>query len=96
MCPHGGTITATTGNSRAQADGAFILRSSDTFSIASCPFSNGGSASPCSQIVWSTQSLKNKVSDYVLTEDSDGMCMGPSGAQGNVVVSQTQRKGAGD
>lgn len=96
MCPHGGTIIATTTNTRAQASGAYVVRSSDTFTVAGCPFSNGATASPCSQVVWATQSLKNAVGDHVLVQDSQGMCMGPSGTQGTALVDQTQTEGSGD
>ena len=38
MCPHGGTVTAIPGNTRVQAAGAPVLRTSDTFIIVGCPF----------------------------------------------------------
>ena len=38
MCPHGGMVTAISANTRVRAAGGFILRSSDTFIIAGCPF----------------------------------------------------------
>lgn len=95
MCPHGGTVSASTSNTKAQADGAYILRSSDTFSISGCSFTTGSNPSPCAQVVWQTQSLKSSVSDRVLTKDSVGMCIGPSGTQGTVQIAHTQIKGGG-
>src|SRR2546425_872652 len=43
MCPHGGTVQAITSNTRVKAAGDFLLRSSDTFTIAACPFVLGTS-----------------------------------------------------
>lgn len=94
-CPHGGTVTATTANTRAKADGAYILLASDMFSIAGCTFSPGY-ASPCAQVVWSTPASKNLVGSPVLTKDSVGMCIGPSGTQGKVMIVQNQLKAAGE
>lgn len=95
-CPHGGTVTATTTNTRAKADGAYILCVSDTFSIAGCPFSTGSGPSPCAQVVWSTPASKNIVGSPVLTKDSVGMCIGPSGTQGKVMIVQNQLTAAGE
>ena len=41
MCPHGGTVIATPGATRAKAD-AIVLRATDTFIIAGCPFNISG------------------------------------------------------
>jgi hypothetical protein len=95
-CPHGGVVTASTGNVRVQAAAAYVLRSSDTFSIAGCAFATAAGPSPCSQVVWITQSMKNRVGDHALTQDSEGTCIGPSGIQGTVLIQATQTEGAGD
>jgi hypothetical protein len=95
MCPHGATIQASTSNTRVKADGAYVLRSSDTFSIAGCPFMTGPTPSPCTQVEWVTEALNNSVGDKVLTDDSVGMCIGSSGPQGTVLVQQTQSKAQG-
>jgi len=47
MCPHGGTITATTTNAKTRAAGDFVLRASDTFIIAGCPVNVAGAPHPC-------------------------------------------------
>ena len=46
MCPHGGQVQPISSNTRAQAGGAFLLRASDTFMIAGCPFNIGVSPHP--------------------------------------------------
>ena len=55
MCPHGGTIQITTGNTHAKAAGAFLVRASDTFQIGGCPFVlPGGVPHPCVLVQWVT------------------------------------------
>ncbi|MGO8855506.1 MAG: hypothetical protein ACLQO1_07320 [Steroidobacteraceae bacterium] len=91
MCPHGGTVTATPGSVRAQA-GAPILRGSDTFLIAGCPFMIGPAPSPCMTVQWvETASRVQHAEDFVLTEASLGLCLAATQApQGAVLVVMTQ------
>ena len=51
----------------AKAGGDFILRSSDTFTIAGCPFTIGTSPHPCVQVKWVVSDQRSKaVSDFTL------------------------------
>ena len=47
MCPHGGTVSVVSANTRMQAGGGFVLRSSDTFIIAGCALSALPTPQPC-------------------------------------------------
>jgi len=47
MCPHGGMVNAISVNTRVQAAGGPVLRSSDTFIIAGCPFILVAVPHPC-------------------------------------------------
>jgi hypothetical protein len=94
MCPHGGTITASPGATKATAD-AVVLRASDSFSIAGCGFNVSGAAQPCTAVQWiSTAQKVQHGGDFVLTEASVGLCLGPA-PQGTVLVAATQSKVSG-
>lgn len=98
MCPHGGTVTAITTNTRAKAGGDFILRSSDTFVIAGCPFVIGVLAHPCVQVQWVQPDTRSQVmSDFTLSEASVGLCVAPDQAvQGTVLINFTQPQVSGE
>jgi hypothetical protein len=98
QCPHGGLVSAVTTNTVAQAGGAFILRSTDTFLIAGCAFTlPPGVPHPCMTVQWLTPALMSTVmGDNVLTESSVGLCLAPDQApQGPVLISFTQPMVAG-
>jgi len=97
MCPHGGTVTAITTNTKAKAGGDFILRSSDTFIIAGCPFTIGPNPHPCVQVQWVQPDTRSQVmSDFTLSEASVGLCVAPDQAvQGTVLENSTQPKVSG-
>jgi hypothetical protein len=97
MCPHGGTVSATTSNSKAKAAGGFILRPSDTFTIAGCVLNVAGAPHPCVQVQWVQATLQNKAAgDAALAEDSVGLCVaGDQAVQGTVLVVFTQAQVSG-
>ena len=96
-CPHGGTVTASTSNSRVRADGMFILRSTDTFTIAGCPFMIGTVKHPCVSVRWDVHCERHTSQrDPSLTRDSVGLCLAADQAlQGTLQVSSTQNKATG-
>lgn len=97
MCPHGGTVTAITSNTKAKAAGDFILRASDTFTIAGCSFMIGNTPHPCVQVQWVQPDMQSKVtSDSTLSEESVGLCVAADqAAQGTVLINFTQQKVSG-
>jgi hypothetical protein len=97
MCPHGGTVNAITSNTRVNAGGSPLVRSSDTFVIAGCAFSTPAGPHPCVQVQWMTTDLRSQVlSDSTLSEASVGMCLAADQApQGTVIVSNTQEQVTG-
>jgi hypothetical protein len=93
QCPHGGTVSATSSNTRTKAGGDYVLRGSDTFSIAGCPFAlPNGTPHPCMTVQWIVTAMRNSVvQDKVLTADSVGLCKaGDQVPQGSVLISSTQ------
>lgn len=91
MCPHGGTITAIPGQSRATAQ-APIVRGSDTFLIAGCPFNISGVPNPCVSVQWASTATRVQAGgDFVLNEASVGICLAATQApQGVALILQTQ------
>ena len=96
MCPHGGTVAATPGSTRATA-GALVLRGSDSFVIAGCIFAPGGAAHPCVSVNWMVTATRVKhAGDFVLNEASVGLCVaGDQAPQGTVLIMATQAKASG-
>src|SRR5271157_2717445 len=76
MCPHGGTVSIVTSNSKVQGGGDFLVLSSDTFLIAGCPFTLGPAPHPCMQVQWVVPAARSQVqSNSTLTEESVGLCV---------------------
>ncbi len=93
MCPHGGTVSAVTSNAQVKAGGDFVLRQSDTFLVAGCPFTiPPGVPHPCVMVQWVQAALQTQaVSDFVLTEESVGLCVAvDQTVQGAVLINYTQ------
>ena len=99
QCPHGGSVSITTTNTKAKADGGFIVRSSDTFTISGCPFTLPAPVGPhpCVRIQWLTTAMKVKADNNpALTRDSSGLCLAADSVpQGSVMVVNTQTKASG-
>jgi hypothetical protein len=96
MCPHGGTVSAISSNTRTKAGGDFVLRSSDTFLIAGCSFTPS-SYHPCVQVQWVQPDTRSQVmSDFTLSEESVGLCVAADLAvQGTVLIVFTQPQVSG-
>jgi hypothetical protein len=74
-----------------------ILRGSDTFLIAGCPFSIGPDYSPCLTVQWVETATRVKAGgDYALNVASVGLCLAATQApQGSVLILQTQPRSSG-
>ena len=97
QCPHGGTVTGATRNTRVKARSQFVLRSTDTYTVAGCPFTIGPTPHPCVRVQWDVHAERHKShGDPSLTEDSVGYCLaGDGGMQGSVVISSSQVRAGG-
>jgi len=98
MCPHGGTVSAVTTNTRVNAGGAPLVGASDTFMIAGCPFTlPGGVPSPCMTVQWVSPDTRSQVvSEATLSEASVGLCLAATQApQGTVLINSTQAQVTG-
>jgi hypothetical protein len=97
MCPHGGTVSAVSSNTRVQAAGGPVLRSSDTFIIAGCAFVLGTAPHPCVSVNWVQPDARSQVmGDFTLSQQSVGMCVaGDQAVQGTVLITSTQAQVSG-
>jgi hypothetical protein len=96
-CPHGGTVTCSTTNSRVRADGQFVLRWTDQFTVGGCSFTLGTTPHPCVRVQWDVKAMHHESQgDLSLTEESVGLCLAADGGtQGIVEISSTQGRASG-
>ena len=97
ICPHGGMVTAISQNTQVRAGGDFVLRASDQFMVAGCPFMAGTVYHPCTQIQWQQPSSQTKATqDFTVTDASIGLCVAADQApQGLPQVVATQPQSGG-
>jgi hypothetical protein len=95
QCPHGGTVSIVSANTRAQATAPLAL-ATDTFTIAGCPFQipvgTGTVPHPCVSVQWTkTNTLTTVNGTPTLSQDSVGLCLAADQApQGPVSVVQAE------
>jgi len=96
MCPHGGTVIASPGQTQTVGD-APVLRASDTFTIAGCTFQIAGAPNPCVSVQWVQAATRVQAGgDFVLNEASVGLCLAATQApQGTALIVATQPLVAG-
>jgi hypothetical protein len=87
---------AVSSNTRVRA-GDFVLRQSDTFTIAGCTFNVGVSPHPCVQVQWVSADTRSQAAgDFTLSEQSVGLCVAADHAvQGAVLINTTQERVTG-
>jgi len=97
MCPHGGTVSVITSNTRVNAGGGPAVLASDTYLIAGCPFVIGIVPHPCMLVQWVQPNARSQVSgDFTLSETSVGLCQAADQAvQGAVLIVFTQPQVSG-
>ncbi len=97
MCPHGGTVQAVSSNSRVSAAGSMLVRSSDTFVVAGCPFVIGVIASSVHSSAMDRAGRTQRGGrQSTLTESSVGLCVAADQAvQGAVLIVATQPRATG-
>lgn len=97
QCPHGGMTSVINTNTRVKVGGNYALLSTDTYTIAGCPFMISNSPHPCVTIQWTAPAQRVKVSgNPVLLQTSVGLCKAADQLlQGTALISgvQTRVKG---
>ena len=100
QCPHGGTVSITSSNSKVTS-GTPLALATDTFTIAGCPFQIpvgvGTVPHPCVRVQWTKVDTKTLVGGVpTVSQDSVGICLAADQApQGPVSVVSTQTKASG-
>jgi hypothetical protein len=101
MCPHGASVTLTTSNSVAMAEGSPMLLVTDIHTVSGCPFQVPAGPTtkpqPCVTVQWMVGANETKVNGTpVLLQTSVGLCYSaeqiPQGPP-NVVNVQQQAMG---
>jgi len=98
QCPHGGTVSVLSSNTRASVAGAPLALATDVFTIAGCPFQIPvGPAmvpSPCVRVQWIVTDMRSTVNGVpTLSASSVGLCLAPTQVpQGPVIVMAGQTK----
>jgi hypothetical protein len=100
QCPHGGSVSIVSANSRVKADGAFAALSTDTFTISGCPFQIPATPpipSPCMTVQWIVTNMRTKTNGTPnLNKSSAGLCLSAAQVpQGPVTIVNTQSKASG-
>ena len=96
MCPHGGTVSIISANSKVTAGGAPLALATDTYTIAGCPFQIvvgvATVPSPCVLVQWLVVDLRNTVNGTpTVSASSSGLCLAATQVpQGPVSIGMTQ------
>jgi hypothetical protein len=98
MCPHGGSISVVTSNTRVLVSGQPVATLADNYPIAGCPFQIpfgvGTKPQPCVRVQWVAPAARVKVMGQpVILQASTGVCQSaeqiPQGPP-SVTVAQTR------
>lgn len=100
QCPHGGSVSIVSTNTRVSAAAPLAL-ATDTFTISGCsfqiPVGTGTVPHPCVTVQWSLSNLKCEVNNQAtLSKSSVGLCLAADQApQGPVSIVNTQNEAEG-
>lgn len=98
LCPHGGTVTIQTSNTRVKAGGAFVTTVNDLFTVAGCAFTvPGPKPQPCIKIQWLVPASRVRINGSpALLSTSTALCLSaeqiPQGPP-TVAITQMRVKG---
>ena len=100
MCPHGGSVSIVSSNTKVMATGA-LSTVSDTFTIAGCPFQipvgPAMKPQPCIKVQWVVTALRVTVNKQpAVLQSSTGLCLSAEQIpQGPPTVVLTQLRASG-
>jgi hypothetical protein len=93
QCPHGGTATTISSNTRVKVSGMPVATISDTTMVAGCAFTVPVKGpQPCVKVQWLVPATRVKVmNNLVLLQQSNGLCQSAEQVpQGPPLVISTQ------
>lgn len=96
-CPHGGSVSIVSSNTKATVSGSAIALSTDTFTISGCSFQIPATPpipSPCVLVQWVVPDVQTSVnSTPTLSQGSTGLCLAATQVpQGPVSITAGQSK----
>jgi len=96
QCPHAGSVSIVSSNTRVMLGGQPAATIEDNFPIAGCPFTVGPKPQPCIKVQWIVPALRVLVNKKaVILQNSTGLCLSAEQApQGppNVLATQLRVK----
>ncbi len=96
-CPHGGSVSIVSSNTKASISGSYVALATDTFTISGCPFQlpmTPPVPSPCVLVQWVMPDMKTTVNATpTLSQNSSGLCLAATQVpQGPVTITAGQSK----
>jgi len=96
-CPHGGTVSIVSSNTKVTVNGSPAALQSDTFTISGCSYQIPATPpipSPCVTVQWVMSDMQTTVnSTATLSQGSSGLCLAATQApQGSVSITAGQSK----
>ena len=94
MCPHGGTVSTISANTRVLVNGLQAAVKTDAFPVAACAFNVSGSPHPCVEVKWTVPATRVTVMGQpLILESSMGLGVAADQArQGPVSVLVVQKR----
>ena len=75
ICPHAGTVTTISTNTRVLVSGQPVATMTDSYVVAGCPFQVGTKPQPCVTVQWLVPAARVTVNGQpVITQTSTGLC----------------------
>jgi hypothetical protein len=96
-CPHGGSVSIVSSNTKASINGSSVALATDTFTISGCSFQIPATPpipSPCMTVQWVMPDTKTTVNGTpTLSQNSSGLCLAATQVpQGPVSITAGQSK----
>ena len=97
ICPHGGSVSVVSTNSRVLVSGQPVATFNDTYLVAGCAFVVGTKPQPCVKIQWLVPATRVLVGQQpVILQTSSGLCQSAEQIpQGAPIVITTQVRAQG-
>ena len=96
-CPHGGSVSIVSSNTKASINGSYVALATDTFTISGCSFQIPATPpipSPCMTVQWVMPDTATSVNGTpTLSQSSSGLCLAATQVpQGPVSITAGQSK----
>ena len=93
-CPHGGTASLQSMQTRVAASGQTVADLSGQWVITGCSFTVGGRPQPCVTVHWTTTATRVSVLGHnIVTQGSTGVCLNIEGTgQGVPIIAGVQQR----